>query len=123
MNQAGDAADEAPELESRPWEEPGAIRRDWESHHGPLLVRLGLAGLFCAQIGWLVVPTLLALVLGVVVWVMAQRDLNKIRAGLMDPGGRSQVVNARICGISATLVAAFWAVALACLVYVLAGHD
>jgi hypothetical protein len=40
----------------RPWEQPGAVRRDCEPHRGRLLAALGRAALVCAclGLGWLV---------------------------------------------------------------------
>jgi hypothetical protein len=42
----------------------------------------------------IVVPVLLGLVLGLIVWIMCLLDLRKMRAGLMDPRGETMVVKA-----------------------------
>jgi hypothetical protein len=90
-------------------------RRDAEPHRGALLVTLGnvsmIAGglsLCLAGLGALVsVPT------GLAAWVLAQRDLGRMRAGLMDPRGRGQTEVGRIGGIVGLvlglLFAAFYA--------------
>src|SRR5690348_3851263 len=95
---AGDARrPEEPEPDSpRPWEQPGAVRRDCEPHRGPLLSRLavvsvllGLASLCFVPVGLVAVP------LAVGVWCTASGDLARMDAGLMDPEGRRLTEQAR----------------------------
>jgi hypothetical protein len=95
----------------RPWEQPGAVRRDREPHRGPLLLLLGRIGSLCAMLTpVLVVPGVVGLSLGLTVWLLAGADLAKMRAGLMDPAGRQQSERARWHGLVAALFAACWLV-------------
>jgi hypothetical protein len=74
--------------DSRPWERPGIVRRDVEPYCGRLLEALGFKSLVMGVIApLLVLPALVAFPLGVVVWVVARRDLRKMAAGEMDPEG------------------------------------
>jgi hypothetical protein len=86
-------------VDDRPWEQPGALRRDCEPHRGRLLLKLGAAAyalgvvsaiLFCLA------P--LAVLLGAGAWGLAVRDLTKMEAGVMDPGGRGQAEKGRRLG-------------------------
>ncbi len=95
----------APEPEkSRPRERPGVVRRDCEPHRGNWL-RLygGLALLVGMVAGGCVVLAIVSLPLGIVVWRLAARDLSKMRAGQMDPGGQQQALDARACARVAVL--------------------
>jgi hypothetical protein len=91
--------------DDRPWEQPGAQRRDWESHRvgllyalaGPCAMGLGPtamlvwmeyvgphvvlagAGFFACSLG---------LALAVIAHWMTGRDLEKMRMNFMDPEGR-----------------------------------
>lgn len=83
---------------ARPWERPGALRRDCEPHRGPVLGALGLAaclgGLFSLLLG---APGVFGITLGVAVRQMARRDLGLMRAGLMDRAGEVDTDQARRC--------------------------
>ena len=83
----------------RPWERPGAVRRDAEPDRGLLLCVLGLAALVLAPVG--------GVVLGAVVWHMANEDMRQMRAGRMHTGGRWDAEHARQFGTSAVVVGAF----------------
>jgi hypothetical protein len=79
------------ELKDRPREPPGSVRRDCEPHRGPELVVLGTVSLVCGVLSWCCLPSsLVGLPLGIAVWVLSERDLSKMRAGMMDPGGKAQ---------------------------------
>jgi hypothetical protein len=108
-----------------PWEQPGALRRDYESHRSGLLLGLGLTAGLCGILSVLCLPLfisvspalanptllvrglelvvllivcfpwLMALALGISVWVMADRDLARMRAGLVDPRGLPRAEGAR----------------------------
>jgi hypothetical protein len=73
----------------RPWERPGAVRYDCESHRGGLLLALGdaslLLGALSLPLGFLAVA---GLGLGAAAWALASRDLKRMDARLMDPDGR-----------------------------------
>src|SRR5690348_2510613 len=107
-----------PEGGERPWEGPGAVRRDCEPHRGPLLGVLGGLALLCALLS----PALLCLVppplglegfvpswlagvaLGGVVFTLARRDLRRMAAGLMDPEGEAATEGARNRAFGAVVV-------------------
>jgi hypothetical protein len=80
----------------RPWERPGAVRRDCQPHRGHLLgalANLSLAlGVLAAVFG---VPFLVGLAVSVFTQVLAKRDLARMAAGAMDPRGREQTAAAR----------------------------
>ncbi len=79
--------DEPPE-DSRPWEAPGAVRRDVGPHRGRWLRLLAGTALACGVASLcLAVPALVALPLGTAVLVMARRDRARMRRGEMDPDG------------------------------------
>jgi hypothetical protein len=91
--------------DDRPWERPGAWRRDVEPHRGGLLRALGLTSLVLGTLApALVLPALVALPLGVAVWVVARRDLGRMAAGAMDPAGRDQTTAARDYGALGALL-------------------
>ena len=75
--------------DDRPWEQPGAVRRDCEPHRGDVLLGLGRISLACGLLSLcLCVPAAISVPLGLVVWLLAERDLAKMAAGQMDPAGR-----------------------------------
>jgi hypothetical protein len=96
--------DEIEEPDVRPWEQPGTVRRDCESHRGPLLLFggrvffvLSLLGVAFSRIdplptGWL---PLLALVGGAVCLWLSWHDLQQMKRGEMDPAGLTEVETAR----------------------------
>jgi hypothetical protein len=74
-----------PEEDERPWERPGATRRDCEPHRGRLLKRLAGTALILGILSWLCPPCALAAVpLGALASGLARRDLTWMRKGLMD---------------------------------------
>ena len=103
------------EDDERPWEQPGGIRRDAESHRGTLVLTLGIIGLvlsilgiplmfcaLCCPLG--LVGSLLSLPLTIMAWVMGHGDLRKMRNNLMDPRGQGQTRAGWICGIIGTIL-------------------
>ena len=81
----------------RPWERPGAVRRDCERHRGQLLRRLGGFVLVCAALAVCALPlALVVLPSSVAVWLLARRDLARMDAGLMDPEGWNDTDQGRI---------------------------
>ena len=79
-----------------PSEQSGAVRRDCESHRGPLLKALGAVTVVLGLLSFvLLVPGLFGLILYGVVVMLAQRDLAKMSAGLMDPAGVEETEAAR----------------------------
>src|SRR5262245_40727867 len=81
---------EPPPYDPRPpWERPGFVRRDCDPHRGEPLALLGSVSLLFGVMSLcLCLPALIAVPVGAAVWVTARRDLDKMRAGLMDPEGR-----------------------------------
>jgi hypothetical protein len=81
------------DLDDRPWEKPGAIRRDWAPHRGRFLSRLAAfssnLGVFALPFTFIVVlciPTALAAIgLGGVAWALARRDLRAMGANRSTP--------------------------------------
>jgi hypothetical protein len=74
--------------DDRPWEEPGCVRRDCEPHRGPFLRSMASFGtpllylsVFIPFLALLVIPV------NITTWILARRDLARMRAGLMDPEG------------------------------------
>jgi hypothetical protein len=99
------APEPPPDEEDRPWERPGAVRRDCAPHRGQLLRWLAtlalLAGTFA---GVCFVPIVLSLPLGLTVLVAAGYDLRRMRRGHTDPGGRGLTRDAFVCALVALLV-------------------
>ncbi len=93
--------------DDRPWERPGAVRRDGEPHRANLLFRLMLLSSPCACAAFLAIwfaldavnyalplaACLLASALGVAldaaIWVVARWDLELMRTNLVDAQGRA----------------------------------
>jgi hypothetical protein len=95
--------------EPRPWERPGAVRRDCTPHRGPLLGFLSGVALLGALLSYgvlILVPQplgliafgplwLAALAFAVTVYAIARKDLASMAAGLMDPDGGPTTTGAR----------------------------
>jgi hypothetical protein len=95
------SCDEELEPEAGPRLRPLPQRRDWEPHRGKMLlvmgnVSLALGGLTLCTAG---IASPLSVVLGAVTWWLAQRDLEEMRAGRMDPGGQSSTEAGRAGGL------------------------
>jgi hypothetical protein len=74
------------------------IRRDWEPDRGKMILFLGqtsmvIGGLSFCMFG---VGALVCVPLGIVVWIMATRDLARMKKGDMDPRGLRQTDDGRI---------------------------
>jgi hypothetical protein len=88
------------------------VRRDAEPHRGAMVLVLGIVStsvsvialpfLCCVGLGGIL--SLVGLVLGIPAWVMAQRDLGRMKQGEMDPDGHSQTVGGLVCGIVGTVL-------------------
>jgi hypothetical protein len=102
-----------PVEDERPWEQLGALRRDYEPHRGHLLLTCAVASAVCSPFAFLLVcPGLFTLPATVVICWLAGRELAEVAAGRMDPGGARWLVVARFAaamGAGFTLV--FWAAA------------
>ena len=93
-----------------PWERPGAVRRDCEPHRGQLVLKLAdaslLLGAFALCLGFVAG---LAMAFGAAAWALASRDLRRMQARLMDPGGLSGTALGRVrarAGVALSLYAA-----------------
>ncbi len=87
------------------------IRRDCEPHRGPLLVGLGnfsmiVGGLTLCTFG---IGALVSVPVGVLVWLMANRDLEHMRDGRMDPRGKAQTETGRSGAIAGLLLGLIFA--------------
>lgn len=88
-----------------PWQRKGGLRRDCEPHRGGLLLTLGIIGIIAAVIPYF---TIFGVPISIVAWIMAQRDLNQMRANVMDPQGLGVAQTARICAIIGTCMGVLW---------------
>jgi hypothetical protein len=83
--------------DSRPWEQPGAVRRDVEPHRGGFLLLLARVALVLAACCFCFAPFLLvALPFTAVAFTLAHRDLKRMEAGIGDPAGHGQEDRARV---------------------------
>jgi hypothetical protein len=81
--------------DGRPWEWPGAVRRDCAPHRGRLLRVLGGVSLVCGFLALtLGVPGVVGLPLSVTVLVLAGRDQGRMLQGLLDPFGWTETEKA-----------------------------
>jgi hypothetical protein len=76
--------------DDRPWERPGAVRRDCEPHRGQTLEVLGTVSLACGALSlFMGLPALLGLPLGAAVLWLSSCDLTMMEAGRMNPAGKA----------------------------------
>jgi hypothetical protein len=95
--------------ELNPWEQPGVVRLDREPHRGGMLLLLGRIGSLCAMLTpVLLLPGVVGMYLGVIVWRSAREDLAKMQRGLMDPAGRGLTERARRHGWVAAIFIVSW---------------
>lgn len=88
------------EGDERPWEVPGACRRDCEPHRAGLLLALARTSDWCFVLGTILVfPALIGVALGLYVWWMARTDVRKMSLGLMDVAGLGRTKSARALAI------------------------
>jgi hypothetical protein len=93
----------------RPWEQPGAVRRDCAPHRAGLIAGLGLAAWATSVLGGLCFVLLpltapLALAPGAAAWALGRRDVGAIDAGRMDPAGRGPTEYGLQSGRTAILI-------------------
>jgi hypothetical protein len=96
---------EVDEEGERPWEHPeGPGRLDAEPHRARVIQTLGQVSMVCgfAAVCLGVFGVAVGFGLGVTAWVMANRDLAKMRAGLMDRRGEEDTRQGRKYGIAGT---------------------
>jgi len=85
------------------------VRRDSEPHRGKLVAALGNASLFLGGLSLCTggVGAAVSIPLGIVAWVLANNDLERMREGVMDDAGRHQTEAGRtgaIIGIVLSLL-------------------
>jgi hypothetical protein len=91
-------------------------RRDYEPHRGSLIASLGNVSMIVGGLSLCMFGTgaLISVPVGVLAWLMANRDLEYMRIGRMDPRGKFQTETGRTGGIAGVLLglifAAFYAV-------------
>jgi hypothetical protein len=91
----------------RPWEQPGQTRRDYEPHRADVLLVLGALSLLLGMASIAGGLTALAgLPLGLVIYLMARRDLGEMAAGRMDPAGARATDAARAFAVGAAFFGA-----------------
>jgi hypothetical protein len=106
-----------PENDPRPaWQRSANFfRRDYEPHRGALIVTLGnlsmiVGGLSLCSFG---IGAVISVPIGILALLMANRDLERIRDGHMDPRGKSQTETGRTGAITGiilgTIFASFYA--------------
>jgi hypothetical protein len=80
----------------RPWDQPGAVRRDVAPHRANLVAVLGQCSLAFGLLSFLFgFPLLVGLPLSLVTVILAGRDLERMAVGAMDPQGRETTERAR----------------------------
>ena len=88
--------------DDRPARRPERMRprRDCEPHRGGLILTFGIIACATLFVCWPLAPV--ALIFGILAWVMGGGDLRKINAGTMDPEGHGITQAGWICGIVGT---------------------
>jgi hypothetical protein len=78
------------------------VRRDYEPHRGALILSLGNISMIVGGLSLCMFGTgaLISVPLGILAWVMANRDLERMRDGRMDPLGKAQTQTGRTGGIA-----------------------
>lgn len=87
------------------------IRRDYEPHRGALILSLGnvsmiVGGLSLCTFG---VGAAVSMPVGILVLAMANRDLERMREGRMDPRGKSQTETGRTGAIAGIILGGIFA--------------
>jgi hypothetical protein len=87
------------------------VRRDYEPHHGTLILVLGnismiVGGLSMCSLGF---GALVSVPLGIAAWLLANRDLERMRQGYMDPCGKSQTQTGRTSAVAGVILGLIFA--------------
>jgi hypothetical protein len=85
--------------------------RDCEPHRGPTVLLLGIGSLVMPFL--CIAPAVIGLPLGIVAWVMGQRDLRRMNRGEVDDEGRGSTQGGMVCGIIGTILSGFVCLILA----------
>jgi hypothetical protein len=91
---------------TEPWEKPGSIRCDFESHRGGLIHTLGIVSLIAGIVSLLcaIFAAPVGLAAGIAAWWMAAIDLTKMRTGTMHSSGRMATESGRTRGIIGSIL-------------------
>jgi hypothetical protein len=86
------------------------FRRDYEPHRGSLILSLGnismiFGGLTLCTFG---IGAILSVPLGILAWLMANHDLERMREGLMDPRGKLPTQGGRTAAVVGALLGLFF---------------
>jgi hypothetical protein len=80
-------------------------RRDWEPDRGNTILTLGILSIVAPFASCLVgIAWIAGLPMGIIAWMMGSTDLDKMKRGIMDPGGESSTRQGYICGIIGTVL-------------------
>jgi Na+/proline symporter len=87
------------------------IRRDYEPHRGPLILSLGNISMIVGGLSlcFLGIGAVLSVPLGILTWLMANRDLELMREGRMDPRGKSQTETGRTGAVAGVILGVIFA--------------
>lgn len=87
------------------------LRRDYEPHRAPLILSLGnvsmiLGALSLCSFG---MGAVISVPLGILAWLMANRDLELMREGRMDPRGKGRTETGRIAALAGIILGMIFA--------------
>lgn len=102
-----------PEADAQRWRRTDElVRRDYEPHRGPLIASLGNVSMIVGALSLCMFGfgALISIPLGVLAWLMANRDLEHMREGRMDPRGKARTETGRTGGIAGVLLGLIFAV-------------
>jgi hypothetical protein len=87
------------------------IRRDYEPHRGALILSLGNVSMFLGALSLCTfgLGALLSVPLGIFTWGMANRDLERMREGLLDPRGKKQTETGRVGAVTGIILGGIFA--------------
>jgi len=77
---------------SAPTETQPVTQQPLRPHRGGVVLALGILGL------------VVCFILGIIAWVMGNKDLREIDAGTMDPSGRGLTKAGKICGMVSVIL-------------------
>jgi hypothetical protein len=102
-------------MSERPWEQPGAFRRDCDPDRGRYLYTLAGVSVCLAALSICGGFTgIIALAIAIPVHIIARQDLRKMRFGTMDPTDEWRTICARDTATVAMMLIASYAMLLTC---------
>ena len=110
-----------------PWEMVGESRHDSKPHRGQLLSTMAYFNFLAAGTSFFCLLTgLVGFLLGLAAWIMACRDLDLMRKGLMEQSGYHQTEKARADARVGTLLSlpglVLWSIVAAVVIYQMVCH-